>query len=160
MTDTAPDRISPHDLRFPFSDTIAGYVREYRPGRPALLTVCTADERLLPLVLDDGTSAELLRNLGTPYADASGDLADLLVPGRFVLAYGTYYPEAAGVRFKATHLVVAGRSTDDPATRTGDSRTRAGGSRRSTSWPRSTARPVRRRQDRLRRLPHDAAPRR
>jgi mannose/cellobiose epimerase-like protein (N-acyl-D-glucosamine 2-epimerase family) len=115
MTDTPPARISPHDLRFPFSDTIAGYVREYRPGSPALLTVCTADDRLLPLVLDDGTAAEHLRNLGEPYADASADLADLLVPGRFVFAYGIYYPEAAGVEFKATNLVVTGRRADDPA---------------------------------------------
>jgi mannose/cellobiose epimerase-like protein (N-acyl-D-glucosamine 2-epimerase family) len=112
MTDLAPDRISPDDLRFPFSDTVAGYVREYRPD---LLTITTVDGRELPLTLDAGTAAQMLRNLGDDYADASGVLADLLVPGRFVFAYGVYYPESSGVQYKATNLIITGRGPEEHA---------------------------------------------
>lgn len=108
-------RIPPDALAFPFSDTIAGYVEEYRTGDPALLVLRTADGRRLPLTLDSGTSAQMLRNLGQPYTDASGHLADLLVRGRFVFAYGIYYPESTGVEYKATSLVVTGREPEDHA---------------------------------------------
>ena len=103
-------RIPADLLRFPSSDTVAGYVHSYRPGDPGVLELCTADGRLLPMTVDGGTAAQLLRNLGQPSIDVTGELADLLVPGTYVLAYGIYYPERDGVEYVATALTLTGRA--------------------------------------------------
>ena len=108
-------RISLADLAFTRSDTIAGYVVDFRaPGAGSgLLTLRTSDGRAFPITVDASTSAELLRNLGQPYTDASGHLTDLLVPDRFVFAYGIFYPESAGVEFHAKRLVVVSARDGD-----------------------------------------------
>jgi hypothetical protein len=39
-------------------------------------------------------------------------MADLLVVGRFMHAYGVFYPEANGLKFEAKHILVFGRTVD------------------------------------------------
>jgi mannose/cellobiose epimerase-like protein (N-acyl-D-glucosamine 2-epimerase family) len=97
---------------FTFSDTVAGRVTGFdAASREATLT--TADGQAVTMSLDGGPAAELLHNLGEPYQDASGHIDDLLTPGRFLLAYGVYYPKGGGLRFEAKRLVFVGRDTDD-----------------------------------------------
>ncbi|HUE87491.1 MAG TPA: AGE family epimerase/isomerase, partial [Vicinamibacterales bacterium] len=57
-------------------------------------------------------SAELVRNLEEPYADASGLVNQMLVPGRFLFAYGVFYPQGGGHVFEAKRLVFVGRKDD------------------------------------------------
>ncbi|GGY27211.1 AGE family epimerase/isomerase [Streptomyces omiyaensis] len=98
---------------FTFSDTIAGRITGFdREAR--VLTLATADGRSFDVALDGGPSAELLHNLGEPYQDASGHIDALAEEGRFVLAYGVFYPRpGGGLRFEAKRLVFVGRQADD-----------------------------------------------
>ncbi|WP_327583550.1 AGE family epimerase/isomerase [Nonomuraea sp. NBC_00507] len=92
-------------MNFTFSDTIAGRVVGYeRAGK--ILRLRTVDDREFAVSLAGSPSAELLRNLGEPYIDASGHLEDMLEPGRFLFAYGIFYP---GGRFDAKRLIFLGR---------------------------------------------------
>ncbi|MFH8403990.1 AGE family epimerase/isomerase [Streptomyces sp. NPDC018019] len=91
---------------FSFSDTVAGTVVELGSDWVRLRCV---DGRPLTLHLTDTTSAELLRNLGTPYEDVTGRLHEVLRPGRFLFSHGPVYAEPGGdFFFQAGHLVVAG----------------------------------------------------
>lgn len=94
---------------FTFSDLVAGYVTAYDADR-RLVDLRTEGDRPLRITLTDTTSAEFLRNLGDPYVDASGHVDDLLTPGRFLFAYGIYYP---GERYEAKRLVFVGRRAGD-----------------------------------------------
>ena len=121
---TATTRIDDGAMRFPFSDTVFGYVESFveppadDPGPdgavpPAVLTVRAGDGAAVRVLVGPATAAEFLRNLGQPYVDASGHLPDLLRPGRPVHVHGIYYPEDGGTEFQATRLVLATRGDDD-----------------------------------------------
>src|SRR6185369_1293473 len=94
---------------FPFMDTIAGYVVEYDGGR-GVFALETADGRRFDVTLTGDTSAEMVRNLGEPYADASGLVGELLTPGRHLFVYGVFYPEGGGHTYEAKRLVFLGRN--------------------------------------------------
>jgi mannose/cellobiose epimerase-like protein (N-acyl-D-glucosamine 2-epimerase family) len=98
-----------NDLRFTFADTIAGYVTSYDQGAKRF-EMKTSDGRPFLVHLTETMSAELVRNLNEPYADASGLVGQLLVPGRFLFAYGVYYPEGGTHTFEAKRLVFVGRT--------------------------------------------------
>jgi mannose/cellobiose epimerase-like protein (N-acyl-D-glucosamine 2-epimerase family) len=100
-----------NDLRFTFSDLIAGYVTSFDQGTRRLV-MKTSDGREFAVDLTDTMSAELVRNLEEPYADASGLVNQMLVPGRFVFAYGVFYPQGGGHVFEAKRLVFVGRKED------------------------------------------------
>ncbi|MCU7729563.1 AGE family epimerase/isomerase [Actinoplanes sp. KI2] len=102
----------PDDIYSPFMDTIAGYVTEYDSSRGAF-TMATADGRRFEVGLTGDTSAELLRNLDEPYADASGHIAELLAPGLHVIVYGVFYPENNGFTYEAKRLVFLGRKVGE-----------------------------------------------
>ena len=55
------------------------------------------------------TYAELARNLGEPYIDAPARCATCSSPGRFLFAYGIFYPEGDEHVFEAKHIVFVGR---------------------------------------------------
>lgn len=93
------------DLPFSFSDLTAGYVTARRSDR---FTVKTLDDREVTVHLTAATSAQRLRNLGEPYRDATGELAELLVPGALVFSYGPVYPDPEGLFFQADRLVFVG----------------------------------------------------
>ncbi|MDR1663853.1 MAG: AGE family epimerase/isomerase [Clostridiales bacterium] len=83
-------------MQFEFSDSIGGYIKTFdRERRRFVLT--TTDGRDFTVKLTPNIYARMARNLGEPYQDASGQLYDLLAPGRFLFAYGTYYPDAPEV---------------------------------------------------------------
>ena len=50
-----------------------------------------------------------MRNLGDPYQDSTGQMRDMLVPGRFLYTYGVFYPEASGPVFEAQFILFLGR---------------------------------------------------
>ena len=96
------------DVAFSFSDLISGYVEKFDWDARSF-TLSTSDKRSFAVKLTDNTAAELLRNLGEAYVDCTGQMADMLAPGRFVFAYGIHYPET-GKPFEAKHLVFVGRT--------------------------------------------------
>jgi mannose/cellobiose epimerase-like protein (N-acyl-D-glucosamine 2-epimerase family) len=100
-------------LDFTFSDLIAGYITSYDPGSD-LVEVNTSDGRPYRVKLTPNTVAEMLRNLGEAYIDASPQLRSLMQAGRFIHVYGVFYPgEPAGAAFEAKHVVLFGKSGDE-----------------------------------------------
>ena len=97
-----------NDVKFTFSDTIAGYVTEYDRNRD-IYTVKTSDDREFRIKLKSNTYAQLVRNLGDPYQDATGAMRDMLQPGRYVLTYGIFYPENDSYTVEAQFLLFLGR---------------------------------------------------
>jgi len=100
-------------MHFTFSDLIMGYVTRYEWEKKAYFTLETVDGRSFEVEIGDNCAAEVIRNLGEAYVDASGQMRDMLVEGRFCFVYGVFYPEASGTRFEAKHLVFAGRSEQE-----------------------------------------------
>jgi mannose/cellobiose epimerase-like protein (N-acyl-D-glucosamine 2-epimerase family) len=99
-------------LGFSFSDTIAGYVTNFdRNGRNFGLK--TTDGRDFQVWLTETTYAELVRNLGEPYSDATAQLYQMLVPGRYLFAYGIFYPEKGEHKFEAKHITLVGRGENE-----------------------------------------------
>nr|WP_225955048.1 DJ-1/PfpI family protein [Kibdelosporangium phytohabitans] len=96
---------------FTFSDLVAGYVTAHHADR-GLIDLRTSDGRTARVTLTSTTSAEFLRNLGDPHLDATTHLADLLVTGRLVFAYGIHYPDGS---FDAKRLVFVGRAAGEYA---------------------------------------------
>lgn len=95
-------------VSFSFSDSIAGYVKSFDAATDTFV-LTTTDGRDFTLTLTNTTYAEMIRNLDEPYQDCTGQMRDMLVPGRYMYAYGIYYPEAALV-FDAKHLIFTGRT--------------------------------------------------
>ena len=86
-------------MAFSFSDTIAGYVKRYDRNADSF-TLETTDGREFTIGLTATTGAQLVRNLGEPYVDATGQMRDMLVPGRFLFAYGVFYPQGGSARLR------------------------------------------------------------
>jgi mannose/cellobiose epimerase-like protein (N-acyl-D-glucosamine 2-epimerase family) len=100
-----------NDLHFTISDTIAGYVTSFDESAKRFV-MKTTDGREFAVSLTDNMSAELVRNLGEPYADASGQVYQLLTPGRFLFVYGIYYPQGGSHDYDAKRLLFLGRKED------------------------------------------------
>ncbi|HUE84581.1 MAG TPA: hypothetical protein VMO26_00740, partial [Vicinamibacterales bacterium] len=100
-----------NELRFTFSDLIAGYVTSFDESARRFV-MKTSDGREFAVDLTDTMSAELVRNLEEPYADASGLVHQMLTPGRFLFAYGVFYPQGGAHVFEAKRLVFVGRKED------------------------------------------------
>ena len=97
-----------NEIQFTFSDTIAGYVTEY-DRESDIFTVKTSDDRVFRIKSKSNTYAQLVRNLGDPYQDATGPMRDMLEPGRYVLTYGIFYPENEAFAVEAQFLLFLGR---------------------------------------------------
>jgi mannose/cellobiose epimerase-like protein (N-acyl-D-glucosamine 2-epimerase family) len=97
-----------NSLNFTFSDTIAGYVASLDEGKRTFI-LKTSDDREYRVYVADNAYAELMRNSNDPYADATGQMFRMLVPGRFLYVYGTFYPEGGDVNYEAKHLIFVGR---------------------------------------------------
>ena len=98
-------------IEFTFSDLVAGYVTEYDATKDAF-GLKTSDGREFVVHFSANTYAELVRNLGEAYHDATDVMREMLVPGRFLFAYGIFYPDGANGehKFEAKHLVFVGRT--------------------------------------------------
>ncbi len=101
-----------NSLNFPFSDLIAGYVVDVE-ANDGVFTLKTSDDRLFKVSLTPMTYAELVRYLGEPYYDCTSQMTSMLVPQRYVFAYGVFYPEADETKFEAKHLVFVGRTESE-----------------------------------------------
>jgi len=101
----------PNRIDFTFSDTIAGYVVSYDRASDTYV-IKTSDDREYTVKLKGTTYAMLARNLGDPYADATGSLRDMLTPGRYLFTYGVFYPENSDYTFEAQFVTFVGRRPD------------------------------------------------
>ncbi|MET0426192.1 MAG: AGE family epimerase/isomerase [Actinoplanes sp.] len=100
-------------LDFTFSDLVAGYVTGYDPHTD-IVDLNTSDGRPYSVKLTDTTVAEMVRNLGEGYNDATAQLRGLMQPGRFLHVYGTFYPdEPNGTAYEAKHVMLFGRAADE-----------------------------------------------
>jgi anti-anti-sigma factor len=98
-------------VNFEFSDTVAGYVSSLDADRNGY-KVKTSDDREFSIRLTSSTYAELARNLGESYIDCTGQMRDMLTPGRFVYAYGTFYPDGTAA-LEAQHIIFVGRAATE-----------------------------------------------
>ena len=99
-------------MHFTFSDLIAGSVVAYKADEDTF-TLRTIDGREFEVALTNQTFAEVIRNLGEAYVDATGSMRDMLDRGRMLYAYGIFYPEGGGTTFEAKHIVFVGRTSHD-----------------------------------------------
>jgi len=100
-------------MHFTFSDTIAGYVSSAGDPKQGTFGLTTSDGREFLVKLTDATYAEGIRNLNEPFQNPGVPIADLLGPGRFLFAYGVFYPEGGDHSFEAKHIVVVGEGLGD-----------------------------------------------
>lgn len=91
-----------------FSDTVAGYVTAFDRDADRF-TVRTSGGGEYTVQLKASTYAQLVRNLDDPYQDSTAQLRDMLVPGRYLYTYGTFYADDATTTFEAQYLVFVGR---------------------------------------------------
>lgn len=107
----AAEDLPANDIPFSFSDTVAGYVVSFDEDADTI-ELRTSDGRPFRAALTGNTFAQIVRNLGDPYRDATGDMRDMLTPGRYLFAYGINYPEGGGHKFEVKEIRFPGRRTD------------------------------------------------
>lgn len=95
------------NMRFSFSDSIAGYVTDFHRGEKSF-GIKTSDGREFRAYLTPTTYGRIAQNLEEPYADCTGRFAELLTPGQHIFAYGIFYPEGDGYKFEVKALVFPG----------------------------------------------------
>lgn len=99
-------------INFPFSDLIAGYITT-ADANAGTFGLKTTDGREFQVKLTDATYAEMMRNLGEPWQDLGAPLESLLTEGRYLFAYGIFYPEEGELKLEAKHLVLVGRNVNE-----------------------------------------------
>lgn len=101
-------------IEFPFSDLIAGYVTQYDANKDTF-GLKTSDGREFLVYMTPTVYAELVRNLGEAYHDATGQIREMLSPNRYLFVYGIFYPDGANneYKFEAKHIVFLGRSDSE-----------------------------------------------
>jgi mannose/cellobiose epimerase-like protein (N-acyl-D-glucosamine 2-epimerase family) len=101
-----------NQVDFTFSDLIAGYVTGFDRSLD-VYTVKTSGGKEYQIKLKSNTYAQLLRNLGDPYQDSTGQMRDMLVSGRYLFTYGVFYPDDAAPVFEAQYIIFVGRKPDE-----------------------------------------------
>ncbi len=97
-----------NDIKFTFSDTIAGYVTDYNTEKDEL-KLKTSDEREFAIKLKGGTYSWIIYNLGAPVKWCDPEqIRSMLVLGRHLFVYGIYYPEGGGHVFEAQYIIFCG----------------------------------------------------
>ena len=94
---------------FSFSDLVAGYVTSF-DAESDTFGLKTSDGREFSVKLGATAYAKVIQNFNEGYPDATGSMRSMLVPGRFLFAYGTFYPDSPTM--DAKQLVFAGRKED------------------------------------------------
>lgn len=102
-------------IDFSFSDLLSGYVTEcdFNLGVSGIFQLKTSDGREVEVLTTSNTYAEMLRNLGDPYLDCTGQMQSMFFPGRYLFAYGTFYPESNEYKFEAKHIIFLGRTENE-----------------------------------------------
>jgi mannose/cellobiose epimerase-like protein (N-acyl-D-glucosamine 2-epimerase family)/anti-anti-sigma regulatory factor len=100
-------------MHFTFSDMVAGYVTRFEWEKDNVFDIESSDGRAFTIQIGDNCFAELIRNLGEAFIDCTGSMKNMLAKGRYLFAYGIFYPEGGEVNFEAKHLVFSGRFETD-----------------------------------------------
>ncbi len=100
-----------NELTFTFSDTIAGYVRSF-DATSGTFVVTTPGDKDFTIKLGANCYAEVVRNLGESFQDATAQMQSMLTQGRFLFAYGIFFPEDE-VKFEAKRLIFLGKNPED-----------------------------------------------
>jgi mannose/cellobiose epimerase-like protein (N-acyl-D-glucosamine 2-epimerase family) len=87
-------------MKFPTSDLIAGYITYFNPASDRL-GIETADGQEFHGVLNPMTYAKMVQNLDESYLDVTAKMRSLLETGRYLFAYGIFYPEALDFDIKS-----------------------------------------------------------
>jgi mannose/cellobiose epimerase-like protein (N-acyl-D-glucosamine 2-epimerase family)/anti-anti-sigma regulatory factor len=93
-----------NEIDFTFSDTVAGYVTNYDDETDSF-GLRTSDGRLFQAYFTDNSYSQAMRNFGEAYLDTTSQMRDLLVPERYLFAYGTFYPEDDGLRYEVKSII-------------------------------------------------------
>ena len=101
-----------NSMDFTFSDLISGYVT-HSDASKGTFGLKTSDGREYEAKLAPSAFARLAQNLGEDYQDRTGEMRDMLVPNRYVQAYGTFYPEGGVHKFEAMQLVFSGQNASE-----------------------------------------------
>lgn len=88
-------------MKFEFSDTISGYVTQNSFENSDVFRIETSDGREFNVKLTPNTYAKMMRNLGEPYFDCTGQMRKMLIPGQFISTYGVFYPQKNDIFFEA-----------------------------------------------------------
>src|SRR5579871_1893229 len=99
-----------NSIDFTFSDLIAGYVSSYDTAT-SIVKLKTSDGREFDAKVTQASYAERTHNLSGGWTDAGGSYEQVFTPGRFLYAYGIFYPEGGNTKFEAKHIVLPGNST-------------------------------------------------
>jgi mannose/cellobiose epimerase-like protein (N-acyl-D-glucosamine 2-epimerase family) len=99
-------------ISFSFSDTIAGYVKDFQKERDTF-TLATSDGREFGVKFSPSTYAWIANNLEEPRQWCGEQMRGMLSPGRFLFVYGTYYNEGGGFNFEAQYLVFLSPKAND-----------------------------------------------
>ena len=97
-------------VNFSFSDLIAGYVTKYDADSD-IFGIKTSDGREFQAKLSPMAYAKVIQNFDEGYPDATGNMRAMLVPGRYLFTYGSFYPDSD--IFDAKQIVFAGAKKDD-----------------------------------------------
>jgi mannose/cellobiose epimerase-like protein (N-acyl-D-glucosamine 2-epimerase family) len=101
-----------NSINFSFSDTVAGYVTGFDQDKNTF-GLKTTDGRDYQVKFAPGTYGWIVNNLDEPRIWTSQEqMHDLLVPGRYLFAYGIYYPEHGGFTYEAQFLIFPSRRED------------------------------------------------
>ena len=125
-----------NEISFTFSDTIAGYVTSFDPESNSYV-VKTSDEREYTVLLKENTYAMLVRNLGEPYQDATGQIRDMLTEGR----YPVHLRRVLSRRRRVSHLKRSSSCSWAAAQTPMPSSRATGGRGRLSNWAISTCEP-------------------
>jgi mannose/cellobiose epimerase-like protein (N-acyl-D-glucosamine 2-epimerase family) len=98
------------NINFSFSDLIAGYVTHHNP-EDGIFGLKTSDGREFKVKLSPMAYAKLIQNFDEGYPDATSNMKSMLVPGRYLFAYGVFYPDSD--IFDAKQIVFAGKQKND-----------------------------------------------
>ncbi len=101
-----------NSINHTYSDTIAGYVTEFNQASDSF-GLRTSGGQQFQVNLKGNTYANLVRNLGEPYQDATAQMRKFLTPGRFLFTYGVFYPENGDFIFEAQFITFVGRKADE-----------------------------------------------
>jgi mannose/cellobiose epimerase-like protein (N-acyl-D-glucosamine 2-epimerase family) len=99
-------------LQFTFSDTIAGYASS-NVSDDGTFSMKTSDGREYKVRLKGNSYAMMVRNLGEPYHDCTGQMRSMIESDRHLYVYGVYYPENNDYTFEAQFLLFDGRRVGD-----------------------------------------------
>lgn len=97
-------------IDFSFSDLIAGYVTQ-GISEDGVFELKTSDGREFTAKLSPMAYAKLIQNFDEGYPDATGSMKSMLVSGRYLFAYGVFYPDST--IFDVKQIVFAGLKTGD-----------------------------------------------